>query len=181
MIEEFWKDVEGYESYYQISNLGRVKSLDRYIKNRYGSERLCKGKILNSKINKWGYREISLSKDNIQRTYRINRLVAKAFLDDYSEQLEVNHKDENKINDNYLNLEMMTSKENCNYGSRNEKILEKKQKAIIQLSKDNEFIKIWKSAKEIERQLHILHTSIANCCRGYSKTSGGYVWRYYKQ
>lgn len=105
-IAEIWKDIKGYEGKYQVSNLGRIKSLNY---NRTGKE-----KILKEIKNKHGYLETTLCKNGKRKTLKIHRLVCQAFLEDYSEELEVDHIDTNKENNNLTNLRMCTRKENSN-------------------------------------------------------------------
>lgn len=117
MSEEIWKDVDGLEGCYQISTFGRVKSLARY---DY-STRYLKEKIMKLSKDKDGYYIIGLgcAKKGIKRkTYRVHQMVAKAFIPNPSNLPEVNHKDENKINNYVGNLEWCTTKYNLTYGHR---------------------------------------------------------------
>ena len=120
---EEWKDIKGYEGIYQISNKGRVKSLNY---NRTGKEKIREGTVDNT-----GYKIISLSKNGKEKKYSIHRLVAQAFLPNPDNLPVVNHKDENKLNNNVENLEWCTHKYNCNYGTRNERTSKKNRKKII--------------------------------------------------
>lgn len=120
---EEWKDIKGYEGLYQISNKGRVKSL--------GNNKSRKEKIRDGKIDNNGYKRIGLCKNGKEKKYKIHRLVAQAFLPNPDNLPVVNHKDENKLNNNVENLEWCTQEYNCNYGSRNEKISGKPCKKII--------------------------------------------------
>lgn len=110
-IEEIWKDIEGYEGLYQISNLGRVKSLKRYSKYK-NSKRFINEKIIKLQKSKNGYLRVELCKNNIKKKYLIHRLVGYAFLNNYDNNLEINHKDGNKQNNNVENLEWITRSEN---------------------------------------------------------------------
>ena len=113
-MKEIWKDIPGYEGMYQVSNLGRVKSLGR------ASEigRNLKTKILKQTAEDKGYMKVGLRKNNKIRTVRVHRLVAEAFVGNPQGLPEVNHKDENKANNTYTNLEWCTTKYNCGYGSK---------------------------------------------------------------
>ena len=108
---EEWKDIKGYEGKYQISNKGRVKSLNY---KRTGKEKILK---LSSDIN--GYKKITLCKNSKQKTYLIHKLVAEAFLPNPDNLPVVNHKDENKLNNNVENLEWCTQAYNVNYSHNN--------------------------------------------------------------
>ncbi|HHP7503350.1 TPA: NUMOD4 domain-containing protein [Staphylococcus aureus] len=114
--KEIWKDIKGYEGYYQISNKGRVKSLDRFVKND-GSNivRFFKGKILKQTLNTYGYPRVSFSRNNINEKFLVHRLVVQAFLSDFNSALEVNHKDGVKTNNTIGNLEMVTTLDNIRH------------------------------------------------------------------
>lgn len=113
-MSEIWKDINGYEGLYQISNLGRVRSLAKQCGFTYLPET-----IRRTKVKPNGYEIIILSKNNRKKTHHIHRLVAMAFLDDYCEMLDVNHKDGNKLNNNLANLEMCTRSENIRHAYDN--------------------------------------------------------------
>ena len=108
---EIWKDIKGYEGKYQISNKGRVKSL--------GNNKTKKEKIRDGKIDNRGYKRISLCKNGKEKKYSIHRLVAQAFLPNPDNLPVVNHKDENKLNNNVENLEWCTQEYNVNYSGSN--------------------------------------------------------------
>lgn len=111
-MKEIWKDIKNYEGYYQVSNLGRVRSLPRYDSNNHR----LKGRILKTTIRS-GYYNLNLSKGNKRKSYQVHRLVAMAFIptDDYS--LFINHIDINRLNNKVSNLEWCTQKENVNHSS----------------------------------------------------------------
>lgn len=122
IIEEIWKDIVGYEGSYQVSNLGRIKSLDRYIK-RGNVIQFKKGKILTPVENKDLYHSLKLSKNGKSKTYRVHRIVAEHFCkkpDNYENiKYEVNHKDFNRGNNVYTNLEFITHSKNIEYSCIN--------------------------------------------------------------
>ena len=112
-MEEIWKDVVGYEGYYQVSNLGRVRSLDRITSNG----RKIKGKILSTKVNTPPYYpRVSLSVNGKMKLVQVHRLVAQAFVynPDPEHKTQVGHKDESRTNNRADNLEWVTPKENSN-------------------------------------------------------------------
>ena len=160
---EIWKDIEGYEGLYQVSNKGRVKSLYK------GSER-----ILKPHDNGRGYLRVHLTKENTSKNIRVHRLVALAFIPNPNNLPEINHRDENKKNNCVENLEWCDRGYNVNYGTRNERVSRK----ILQYSKSEEFIREWQSAAEVKRVLGIDRAHISACCKGKLKSSGGFVWRY---
>ena len=112
---EVWKDIKEYEGLYQVSNLGRVKCL--------GNNRNKKEKILSQAKNSKGYLYVHLSKNNKKRTVAVHILVAQAFIPNILNLPEVNHKDEDKINNYSSNLEWCTRRYNNTYGSRIEKAI----------------------------------------------------------
>ena len=165
-MEELWSDIDGYEGLYQVSNLGRVKSLNY---NKTGKERMLK-----PGTDGFGYLFVILYKNRNQRLFKVHRLVANAFIPNPDVKPEVNHKDEDKTNNCLTNLEWMTSKENNNYGTRNERI----SKSVIQYSLYGEFIKEWPSIIQIERDLGFSPGNISQCCNGKRKSAYGYIWKF---
>lgn len=119
--KEIWKDIKGYKGYYQVSNLGRVKSLDRYSIDRRGGKHFLKGIILTPYLCK-GYLRICLHVNGKQKQLAVHRLVAEAFIPNPNNYPQINHKDENKTNNTVDNLEWCTAKYNNNYGTRLERI-----------------------------------------------------------
>ena len=138
---EIWKDIKGYEGLYQVSNLGRVKSLERIIINSIGKKKTVNEIILKPiQISKnITYVRVNLCKNGIKKLYSVHRLVAEAFIPNPNNLPEVNHKDENKqsnfvyINENGTvdleksNLEWCTAKYNMNYGTARERMIEKQR------------------------------------------------------
>lgn len=112
-MKEIWKDIKGYENKYQISNLGRVKALDY--------RRTKKEKILDSRNNK-GYKAIALWNNGKRRVFLIHRLVANAFIPNPNKFPQINHKDENKLNNSVDNLEWCTQFYNNIYGTRLQRV-----------------------------------------------------------
>ena len=124
MKEEIWKDIEGYEGYYQISNMGRVKSLERTVRCNRGY-RTVPEKILEGRKNTYGYLQVELCQEAKKEYCTIHKLVAQAFLDNSEGYKEINHKDENKTNNCVENLEWCSRSYNTNYGTRNQRAGEK--------------------------------------------------------
>ena len=114
MIEE-WRPVVGYEGLYEVSNTGQVRSLDRFY------YRLHKGKVLSPTKDRYGYLTVTLNCNGKSKTIKIHRLVAQAFLPNPDNLPQVNHKDEDKTNNNVTNLEWCTAKYNVNFGTRQER------------------------------------------------------------
>lgn len=122
-MTEIWKNIEGYEGKYQVSNLGQVKSM-------IGQE-----KVLHPKKHRNGHLQIGLHKDKKRKTMYIHRLVAQAFIPNPDNLPCVNHKDENPSNNNVDNLEWCTQKYNCNYGTRVDRIMETKKQQYKKIYK----------------------------------------------
>ncbi len=120
---------------------------------------------------------ILYNKNKNRKMFRVNRLVATAFIPNPEKKEQVNHKDGNKLNNNVDNLEWVTQKEN-QYHAWENGLNKNKPKEVNQYDLNNSFIREWESAREIERQTKINRSNIACCCRGERKTAGGYIWRY---
>lgn len=132
------RDLEGYEGLYQISNLGNVKSLDRYIINKNGDKQYFPGKYLTQGISD-NYLKVTLSKNNKQRTFRVHILVARAFIPNPENKPEVNHIDGNKKNNKVNNLEWNTRSENELHAYKNglAKPSNKQKQAVAKYAKEN--------------------------------------------
>lgn len=108
---EIWKDITDYIGIYQVSNLGRVKSQQRFVRNKH-SVRPVNERILKQSIGNSGYYYVNLSKKQIDKSKDVHRIVALEFLGHEYSNLTVNHKDGNKLNNNINNLEFVTQAEN---------------------------------------------------------------------
>lgn len=168
-MNEIWKDINGYNGLYQISNLGRVKSLNKSI-------------IKKLQTNEKGYLKVTLANNKKRKTYFVHRLVALHFIPNINNLPQINHKNENKCDNRVENLEWCDNRYNCNYGVHNTKISQKLKrhpsliKPILQLTPNGELIKKWGSSTDAAENLHIHKTCISECCNGKQKTAGGYVW-----
>lgn len=189
-MEEIWKDIgiiEGvdYTGLYQVSNLGNVKSLYD------GRHKKFRELIITPRMVGWGYLQVTLSKDGKRKQSGINRLVAIAFIPIPEElkhipieQLQVNHKDEDKTNNCVWNLEWCDCQYNSNYGTRNKRMSEantngKCSKSVLQINKNtNEVLGEFPSTMEVQRQLGFKNSHISACCRGEENTAYGYKWQY---
>lgn len=172
MDKEIWKDIPNYEGLYQVSNYGRVKSLNRFVtSNRYKNGYPIKTRILKPRLSGKGkdkgkgYYRVVLYKNGKHAQYSIHRLVMLSFIG-YSE-LTVNHKDENTLNNKLSNLEYLTNAENIQYTFN---------KKVVQYDLKGNLCKVWKSIAIAQRELKIGH--ISQACRGIRKSAGGYIWRY---
>lgn len=170
---EIWKDVDGYEGHYKVSNKGRVFSFKKKI-------------ILRATPNpKGGHLCIALCKDGKQKKVLIHRLVALAFVDGYRPGLVVNHIDETPTNNCSENLEWVTQRENVNYGTARErtisKYIAKRGRPVMQYSLDGKFIKEHIAMSYAAAFIGAAKSSIQwirQCCDGQKKSFFGYTWRW---
>jgi len=178
---EIWKDIEGYEGKYQVSNLGNVR-------NNRGNMYL--------KTHNKGYLQIELSDGVNKKTYLVHRLVALAFIDNPNNLPFINHKDENKQNNRVENLEWCDQSYNVRYSlamqnnidineycnaphkTPRRKNTKRNGMKILQISLDGELIKEWDNARTIFLENNWSDWSISECCRGKRKTAYGYKWQY---
>lgn len=194
-MEEIWKDIENYEGLYQVSSLGRVRSMDRVVADSRTGHRTLKGKIMSLPNNQRGYQIVRLSKDGKKTTYFVHRLVAQTFIPNPEEKPQIDHIDTNPANNRIDNLRWATPKENhMNPLTRKNKSdsmkgenapwygkLGKdnpKSKSIYQISKDGNLIRKWEGMREAERYTEATLQKISLCCQGKRRTSGGYRWIY---
>ena len=188
---EKWKDINGYEKYYQISNLGRVRSKDR-LTNSHSGKRLIRGRILSAAPNGSGYMRVLLYKDNMRKLYFVHRLVALHFVDNPNPEVLtiVNHLDSDYLNNSADNLEWTTMKGNTLHALKSGR-MKRTPDWLRHLRETNE-----KNGK------HVLGTNletgetvyfvclndckangfepscVCDCCKGKRKQHAGYTWRY---
>lgn len=193
-MKEFWRDIEEYEGMYRISNFGRVKS---FYNGKEIIRKLCSRKN--------GYMAITLKKNNKSKSFLIHRLVAIAFILNPLGLPQVNHKDEDKVNNRVDNLEWCDAKYNMNYNDLHERITakidyknrkpidysaeifkinaikraKKFSKAVYQYDKNLNLIKRWNSTKECGRN-GFNQASVWQCCHRNHKQHKGYIWSYTK-
>lgn len=191
-MEEIWKDIVGYEGLYQVSNLGRIKSLERefYIKNQYGgiSKRKTKEIIKKQFLTQYGYKSIGLNKGGKETKFQVHRLVAETFIPNPEDKPCVNHINCDKTNNKVENLEWCTYSENEKHAYENNLhkkhmkgrfgILNPSSKKISQYDLNGDFIKTWNSLSEASKELNLSCANLSACClKKYGhKTCGGYKW-----
>lgn len=224
-MEEVWKDVKGFEGIYQVSNLGRVKNVNR-------------DKVLSTRYDEKGYCTSNLFMNGYGKNFRNHRLVYEAFVGEIPQELEIDHINTIRSDNRVENLRVVTHKKNMNnpitivnmsgkvgelnpnFGkkanietrakitafllsdknprrgkplskkhkeniskaNKGKKIpqsaIDKKSKAIMQISLDGNLVKEWKSATIIERELGYSKSNICNCCKGRLPYTYGFIWKY---
>ena len=181
-MSEVWRDIEGYEGLYQVSNQGRVKSLERTYIDKIGRERYVKERILKPGMSRCGYLLVVLCAGGKPKTLNVHRLVCGAFHENPENKPEVNHINEDKTDNRACNLEWSTAKENCNHGTRNERMAKGVAKALSkpvgQYTRDGELVKIWPSAIEVQRQAGFSQGNVSKVANGKRKQAYGFIWKY---
>ena len=194
MKGEIWKDIEGFEGLYQVSNMGRVKSLERI---KWNGRDYCKipERIRKPQNNGNGYLYVMLWKDGKGKKYLVHRLVASVFCENPHGYTEVNHLDECKTNNCADNLEWCSRQYNLTYNGRAKKVgkkageklrgrkqseecIKKRSKPVYSINKVSGLITYWNSAKEASRALGINYGNISTCCKGKRNSAGGFYWMF---
>lgn len=156
MTEEVWKDVVGYEGIYKVSNFGNIKSYSRY----------PHGKLLRGVKSTNGYYKVILCKDGEKSTIAVHRLVATAFLPNSDNLSQVNHKDENKLNNNVDNLEWCSASYNHNYGTSIERSSKGESREVVQATMDGDIIQTFPSLTEASKLIPCPLTYLSTICNG---------------
>ena len=183
MIEEIWKDIEGYEGLYQVSNLGRVRSVSRMIQrdDKWIGKVITiyhKGRILRQAKTVDGYSQINLWKEGGCHTHRVHRLVAKAFIPNPDNLETVNHKDENILNNRADNLDYLSVADNIRYGTAIARRRLSQRKPVEQLTKDGKHIAYYDGIIDASIATGAPRELIGKVCHGRKKSAGGYRWKF---
>ena len=181
-MEEIWKDIEGYEGLYQVSNLGRVKTLRRTFLNG----RTTQEKILKLQLDRYGYKIVELSKSGKSKKFKVHRLVAIAFIPNDNDYKEINHINEIKSDNRVTNLEWCTRWYNVhygknangtNYGKRGRR-KSNSYKALLQYTMDMELVNTWESLRQATETGLYTESGIRHSITGRQKHHKGYIWKY---
>lgn len=180
-----WKSIQGYEGYYEVSDSGEVRSLDRYVTEltgkHAGNKRFLKGAMMKLTVGKTqrktkGYLVVNLRKNHTSWVVPVHVLVARAFIPNPDNMPTVNHKDGNKLNNHVSNLEWASYSENnshaINTGLRNPRGV-----CVSQYTLDGVYVATYKSATEAARQTGFSRGAISHCINGRTKQAFGYVWK----
>lgn len=164
---EIWKDVKNYEGIYQISNFGQVRNNKKILKPTL----------------KRGYLQIGLRKNGIRKFFQVHRLVADAFISNPNKLPQVNHIDENKLNNDVNNLEWCSVSYNNSYGTRLKRVVEtnKSRQPVILYDKEGNFLDEFFSIMEASRKTKINPSCIVRSCTSKSIKPRKYIWRYKKE
>lgn len=178
-VTEIWKDIQGYEGLYQISNTGFVKSMDRTNHQSDGKILKLKSKSLKPAYDKKGYIRYRLSKNDVLNSFRAHRLVAIHFITNPEGKPQVNHINGIKTDNRVENLEWCTNHENTLHSWRElgrKPAEDTGKKPVYQVSLDGFFIAEYSSGNEAQRITGFKH--IHDVCRGERNHAGGYRWYY---
>jgi hypothetical protein len=179
-MDELWKDIENYEGLYQVSNLGRVKSLQRRVPSGMGNTRLVNENILKFGVCK-GYYVVTFSKNvnkniNKGKTYRVSRLVANAFITNVDNCLEVNHINGDKFDNKISNLEWLTHKKNQEHAIKNKLY---KMFPVVKIE-NSVIVERFPSINEAARKYNLGGGNVWGICEGRRKQTKGHYFQYEK-
>ena len=182
-MEEIWKPSKGYEEFIEVSSFGEIKSKSRIRIDSMGRTVRKEEKILTQRLCN-NYKYVHYKNGVVNKNLRVHRLVAESFLPNPNNFPCVNHKDENKLNNNVNNLEWCTYKYNVNYGtslkrrSKSRENWPEKSTPICQYDLDGNFISEYPSFKEAQRSLGKPYSGIWSSCNNIGRTAYGFIWLY---
>lgn len=177
-MEEIWKDIRGWEGLYQVSNLGRIRTLPKIHNSIHPY--VTKEKILKFFPNKDGYWLVDLVKDRKKTRFQVHRLVALTFVPNPQNKPEVNHINEIKTDNRIENLEWATRTENNNHGTRNKRSGDANSKSVYQYDLQGKYICEYPSTKVAARALGVSVSLISACCCGRVNSTRGFVFKHTK-
>lgn len=191
ILDEIWKDIPGYEGLYQASTKGRIRSLDREVStydiNTHGlTKRIIPGKILSpGKTGDYrNYYLVALYKNGKKQNFRVHYLVMLTFVGPRPDGMDINHIDENGLNNELSNLEYVSRSYNINWGSRNKRASSKqtnrkdRSKIVIQYNLDGSYVRQYQSIHEVQRLNGYAYQNIQKCCHNKAPYAYGFIWKF---
>lgn len=178
---EVWQPVKGYEGLYEVSDLARVRSLDRElpcITHGLHTTRIRHGIILAQTLTKSGYLSVMFCINKKYKRMMLHQVVAQAFIPNPHNYKDINHKDECKTNNLPSNLEWCDCKYNIRYGTGIERRAQQQRKKVEQLTLDGQHVAYFDSFCAVARETGYCQSLINRVCKGKAKTAYGYQWRY---
>lgn len=167
-----WRTIPNYEGLYEASTDGRIRSVDRITPHGH----LWKGRELKQTLHTAGYLAVTLCKDGIPFSHLVHRLIAETFIDNPDNLGFINHKDENKHNNNVSNLEWCTKQYNNTYNGKLEK--QYTRKPVVQMTMDGKTLIVHESGASAASAVGVNPSAIMRCCQGVTKTCKGFKWMY---
>lgn len=182
MVNEFWKDIQGYEGLYQVSTCGRVKSLPRVKQGKHNllgvkTEYLKSGGLLKQSNDKNGYKLLALSKDGAMKFFRVHRLVAETFVPNPGEKPIAHHIDGCVSNNNAENLQWVTDRENLYASDVFGQLAAIYGKKINQYDLKGNIVAEYPSMQECSRRLGLDVRHISAVANGKRKRTRGYIFK----
>ena len=178
MEQVVWRPVNGYEGRYEVSNSGVIRSLDVAVRCRGKGIRIHKGKLLPYRANNRDYLTVSLTKDNITKSFLVHRVVAEAFIPNCDALPQVNHKDGNKANNDVSNLEWVTDNENKAHSSIAVGGTQRPKKAVKVVCIASGKAMMFDGLREAERALSLDHKCSLKVLQGKQSVHKGYTLAY---
>lgn len=178
-----WRPIPGYEEFYEVSDDGDVRSISLLSRHGYVLNRK-KPRLLKWEISRDGYARVCLCRLKSKKHFFIHRLVAFAFIPNPNDLPQINHIDENPLNNNIQNLEWCTGKQNCNHGHHRKRISERqlrnhcKSRPVAKVDSNGQIIEIYSSINDAARKMGIRGENISRCCMGKYQLVCGYKWKY---
>lgn len=165
MKQELWEDILDFEDFYEASGQGRIRNTKT-------------GRIIKQGMNKYGYPQVCVSKYGKHYTITVAKCVWTAFNGKVPEGMQINHINEDKTDNRLENLNLMTPKENNNWGTHNERMKKSLSRTVQQYSRDGKLLKTYKSLRTAAEETGYSRGYLSDCCKGKFKICHGSVWKY---